>query len=204
MSGAFTSNHRNIAASKHQTMQNLKFPIGTFKKPETVSDDLLQQWKRDITEFPQKLKTLVAPLRPDQLQWVYRPGGWSIHQVVHHCADSHMNSFIRFKLALTEEEPTIKPYWEHLWAEMPDTLTANINSSLAILEGLHYRWNILLENLKPEDMKREFIHPEHGKRFSIETTIALYAWHCNHHLAHVEQALKHKGKFREQDTRLFS
>ncbi len=176
-------------------MQHLKFPVGEFQKPETITNEHIDQWKRDISSFPRRLKKLIEGLRSDQLRWKYRPGGWNILQVVHHCADSHMNSFIRFKLALTEENPTIKPYWENLWAEMPDTVDANIQSSLAILEGLHHRWIIMLNNLKSEDLSREFIHPEHGKHFSIAETIGLYAWHSNHHLAHVEQAIKYKGDF---------
>ncbi|KAA3632678.1 MAG: putative metal-dependent hydrolase [Bacteroidetes bacterium] len=178
-------------------MQNLKYPIGDFKSPEHISPDQLSDWITDIKQFPQKLKSLVQGLRKDQLGWHYRPGGWTIHQVIHHCADSHMNSFIRFKLALTEDSPTIKPYLEHLWAEMPDTLSANIDTSISILEGLHHRWGILLDNLGTDDLESVFIHPEHGKRFTLGETIALYSWHGNHHLAHVEQAIRFKGNFGE-------
>lgn len=183
------------------TMKNLKYPVGPFKRPETITENDLEIWKNVIAQFPAKLSSLVDPLRKDQLLWPYRPGGWTIQQVVHHCADSHMNSFIRFKLALTEDSPTIKPYFENLWAEMPDYLEAEIQASLSILKGLHRRWSILLNHLSAEDLKKEFIHPEHGRLFSLEVTLALYAWHCNHHLAHVEQALRFKGDFgAESDT----
>lgn len=176
-------------------MQHLKFPIGEFTKPQVITSDHIIQWKKDIIAFPGSLKKLVSDLGVDQLLWQYRPGGWTIRQVVHHCADSHMNSFIRFKLALTETSPVIKPYWENLWAEMPDTVSADINGSLSLLEGLHYRWGILLDNLKEEDFTREFVHPEHGKRFSVAENIGIYAWHSNHHLAHVKQAIKFQGNF---------
>ncbi len=176
-------------------MQSLKYPVGPYQDPEQISRDKTEEWINDIRRFPQKLAALTINLRNDQLNWPYRPGGWTIQQVVHHCADSHMNSFIRFKLAMTEDGPTIKPYLEHLWANMPDTLNANIRDSLSILEGLHRRWVILLDNLQQEDLQREFVHPEHGKRFTLGESIALYAWHCNHHLAHVEQAIRFKGNF---------
>ncbi len=176
-------------------MQNLRYPIGNFKSTELFTGGDIMKWTEDIKAFPEKLKTLVQDLRLDQLRWTYRPGGWTIQQVVHHCADSHMNSFIRFKLALTEDAPTIKPYLEHLWAEMPDANYTDINTSLGILDGLHKRWGILLDNLGTQELKKVFIHPEHGKRFTIIDAMDLYAWHCNHHLAHVEQAIRFKGNF---------
>lgn len=183
-------------------ISSLKYPVGAFKAPQNISPSQMQAYLESIDTFPRKLSALTGSLRQEQLEWRYRPGGWSIQQVVHHCADSHMNSFIRFKLALTENSPTIKPYLEHLWADMPDTLNANIKHSLAILEGLHRRWIILLKNLRPEDLSREFIHPEHGKRISLGENIALYAWHCEHHLAHVEQAIRFKGDFRNIEDKL--
>jgi hypothetical protein len=185
-------------------MVSLKYPIGTHKIPERITPKTVAEWIKVIAVFPEKLASLTNPLRNDQLQWLYRPGGWNIQQVVHHCADSHMNSYIRFKLAMTEKSPTIKPYLEHLWAEMPDTLDANIQDSLMILEGLHRRWVILLKNLREDDLRREFIHPEHGKRFTLGENIALYAWHCNHHLAHVEQAIHFKGNFGQDRSTLLA
>ncbi len=114
----------------------------------------------------------------------------NIRQVIHHCADSHMNSFIRFKLSLTEESPTIKPYFEDRWAEMPDYLEVSILNSIQILEGLHLKWTVLLKSLSQSDLEKEFVHPEHGKRFSVAENIGVYAWHSNHHLEHVKSALK--------------
>ena len=109
-------------------------------------------------------------------------------QVVHHCADSHMNSFIRFKLALTEETPTIKPYYENLWAELSDTIQAPIQSSIALLEGLHQRWTILIKTLSTDDLNKQFRHPETDSFITLKTNIGIYSWHCMHHLAHIRNA----------------
>jgi len=127
-----------------------------------------------------------------QLDTAYRPGGWTVRQVVHHCADSHMNSFIRFKLALTEENPTIKPYHEDKWAEMADAKNLPIEPSLKILEGLHDRWAILIKSLSDQDLQKTFYHPANQKTITLATTIALYAWHSRHHLEHVK--LVNEGK----------
>ena len=140
------------------------------------------------------MEVLVKDLSPLELDYIYRPGGWTIKQVVHHCADSHMNSLIRFKLALTEDLPTIKPYFEERWAELADYHNP-ISDSLIILQGVHNRWVTLLKSLDQEQLKRDFIHPEHQKRFTLKETMALYAWHCQHHLAHIEQALEFKNVF---------
>ncbi len=174
-------------------LQALRFPIGEFKKPEVMSPAHIAEWITEIELFPERLCHLVATLTGIELDWRYRPGGWTIQQVVHHCADSHMNSFIRFKLALTEDTPAIKPYSEAQWAELPDTTEAPVSESLKIIEGLHARWARLLRAFNANDLKREFIHPEQGKRFSLAENIGIYAWHCNHHLAHIRQALENKG-----------
>ncbi len=171
-------------------LYQLKFPIGEFKKPEVIDNSLVKQWIKEIQVFPDKIKTITDDLTPEQLNLHYRPNGWSINQVVHHCADSHMNSYIRFKLALTEDAPTIKPYFEERWAELDDANDNDISNSIALIISLHAKWVKLLKRLSPAELKREFIHPEHGKRFSLEETIGTYAWHGNHHLAHIELALK--------------
>lgn len=176
-------------------IEKLRYPIGKFEKPEAIMPDLINQWISEIELFPSRMILLTKDLAEVELNWRYRPNGWTIRQVVHHCADSHMNSFIRFKLCLTENIPTIKPYFEDKWAELPDTTEANISESVKIIEGLHSRWTHLLRSLKPEDMKKEFIHPEQGRRISIEENIGIYAWHSNHHLAHIKQAINFKGKF---------
>lgn len=175
-------------------MKKLKFPIGEFIKPDLITTERVNEWIREIELFPKRLKSLTQNLDKKELDFNYRPQGWTIWQVVHHCADSHMNSVIRFKLALTEESPTIKPYFEAKWAELSD-VTISIDASVKLLEGLHYRWAVLLKSLDEQDLKKEFIHPEHGTRISLAENIGFYAWHSNHHLAHIKQALAHKGEF---------
>jgi hypothetical protein len=174
-------------------LENLKFPIGKFQKPEKLTKEIIESFIQDIESFPSRLKKEVATLNNDQLDTPYRPQGWTIRQVVHHCADSHMNSIIRFKLALTEDKPTIKPYYEERWAELTDSKILPVEPSLKLLEGLHTRWTVLLKSLKEEDFQKTFIHPEHGREFRIDENIGVYAWHCNHHLAHITTLKKTKN-----------
>ncbi|MFT6981572.1 MAG: hypothetical protein ACJAUD_000336 [Crocinitomicaceae bacterium] len=174
---------------------NLRFPIGKFVTPESISDEQLKEWIESIREFPVSVFGLCSKLSEQEINWIYRPGGWAIKQVIHHCADSHMNSLIRFKLALTEDRPTIRPYKEGLWADLVDSQDNDIRNSINILAGTHKKWVMILLNLRQEDMHRGYIHPEHNKYFSIGEAIGLYAWHCNHHLAHIQLALKSKGSF---------
>jgi hypothetical protein len=167
--------------------EHLKYPIGKFEKPTTLTKSIISKWIADISSFPSKLKNEVNHLNDEQLDTKYRPDGWTIRQVIHHCADSHSNSLIRLKLALTEDQPIIKPYHEELWAELSDSKNMPIAPSLKMLEGIHERWAILLNNLYEEHYGRIFIHPEHGKTFRIDENIGVYAWHCNHHLAHITE-----------------
>ncbi len=173
-------------------LEKLKFPIGKFEKPASLTKEILDSFINDIETFPQRLDQEVSHLDRQQLDTPYRPGGWSIRQVVHHCADSHMNSITRFKLALTEDKPGIKPYFEDRWAELPDSRIA-IEPSLQLLQGLHLRWTALLKSLTEEELAKSFIHPEHGKEFRLDENIGVYAWHCNHHLAHITGLKKQKG-----------
>ncbi|MEO6820913.1 MAG: YfiT family bacillithiol transferase [Ginsengibacter sp.] len=174
------------------TEEQLKYPIGKFEKPELITRDILSKWILEISDFPARLKNEVTYLTDEQLDTQYRPGGWTIRQVVHHCADSHMTSFTRFKLALTEEKPTIKPFLEDRWAALSDGKTAPIEPSLMVLEGLHNRWVSLLNSLTEEDLHKKFIHPEQGREFILNENIGIYAWHGNHHLAHITQLKKIK------------
>ena len=176
-------------------LEELKYPIGKFNWPKEVSNAELKIWMDAIESFPARLKSEVENLTDEELSMIYRPDGWNIRQVVHHCADSHSNAFTRFKLTLTEDKPTIKPYHENLWALLPDVTVTPIEWSLQMLEGLHKRWNILLRNLSVTDLQRAYIHPDHGRELKLESVVALYAWHSNHHLAHVQQAKKCNGKF---------
>ncbi|WP_409348184.1 YfiT family bacillithiol transferase [Paenibacillus gyeongsangnamensis] len=162
----------------------LRFPIGEFENPAGLDLDQVQGWIQDIADLPEQLRRVVTQLDADQWETPYRPGGWTARQVVHHLADSHMNSLIRFKLALTEEEPVIKPYDEAAWAQLPDTLAADPEMSLALLDSLHARWAQLLLSLPAEAWLRAFRHPERGRVLLYENA-AMYAWHGKHHLAHI-------------------
>lgn len=173
-------------------MENLQFPIGKFISPSVITTDMRTAYIRTIEEFPKDLQLALQNISEDQLDTTYRPEGWTVRQVVHHCADSHCNSFIRFKLALTEESPIVKPYREEQWAELADSRILPIASSLQILEGVHYRWTFLLRSMRDTDFGKVFIHPEHGKAFRLDTVLAMYAWHCVHHLAHILLVVKNK------------
>ena len=176
-------------------LQQLKFPVGEYTSPQKINEKHIAEWIITIKDFHKKVKQLTENLTTEQKNWRYRPDGWKIKQVVHHCADSHMNSIIRFKLAITEENPKIRPYYEDRWAELIDSQDDDLENSLLLLTGLHNKWAQLLESFSATDLKREFIHPEHGRRFVLDEAIGMYAWHCNHHLAHIKQALEAKGKY---------
>lgn len=166
-------------------LEKLKYPTGKFQIPDAYSETQRSVCIKEIELLPSRIKSSVERLSDDQLDTVYRPGGWTIRQVVHHCADSHSNAFIRFKLALTEDSPTVKPYFEARWAELPDSKSAEISSSLKILEGIHIRWIVLLQSLSSEDFEKTFFHPEKNKMVSLNETLAMYAWHGRHHLGHI-------------------
>ena len=170
-----------------------QYPVGKFEMPDQVSRDMFLQWISEIAAFPERISNEVKSLTDAQLDTPYRDGGWTLRQVVHHCADSHINAVCRIKLALTEEKPVIKPYAEASWAELSDGKTYPIDASLAILKGLHERWAILLENCGEEDLQKVFIHPEHSREISIGEVTGLYAWHCRHHLAHITTLKAAKG-----------
>ena len=171
-------------------LEKLKYPVGKYVAPEKIKKSEIKRWIKEIDKLPKKLKDAVKNLNDEQLDTRYRPDGWTIRQVIHHLADSHMNSHARFRLALTEENPTIKPYLENLWAELPDAKEAPIKYSLEILRNVHKRWIILLKSLDNMQLKRTLFHPEHDKNLSIEWLIGLYAWHSNHHLAHITELKK--------------
>ncbi|MEQ9052512.1 MAG: putative metal-dependent hydrolase [Marinoscillum sp.] len=178
-----------------EALEQIKFPVGKFTKPDLLTASQIQNWTSTIRSFPEAVATLTRPLSRTELNWQYRPGGWTIKQVVHHCADSHMNSLMRFKLALTEESPTIRPYHEDRWAELSDSLDDEINNALDLLNGLHGKWVKLISALSSADLQRTFVHPEHGQSFTLAETIGTYDWHCRHHLTHIQLALVHKGSF---------
>jgi uncharacterized damage-inducible protein DinB len=165
-------------------MTDLRYPIGKFHFDGPLTEDSKQTSLDDIARAPANLRDALKGLSEAQLDTPYRPGGWTVRQVVHHVPDSHMNAYIRFKLALTEEEPTIKPYEQQLWADLEDTKSTPIEVSLTMLDSLHDRWVRLLQSLTPKDWKLTFRHPELGL-VSLEKNLALYAWHGRHHTAHI-------------------
>lgn len=170
-------------------MTDLRFPVGKFSYEASPSEGQKQQLIADIAQTPASLRKAVQGLSEAQLDTPYRPEGWTVRQVVHHVPDSHLNSYVRFKLALTEDEPTIKPYEEGRWAELPDSKATPIEVSLTLLDSLHDRWVRLLRALTPEQWKRSFRHPELGS-MTLEKTLALYAWHGKHHVAHITELRK--------------
>ena len=176
------------------TEADLRYPIGKFERPERLTESERRAAIQQIEQAPARLRAAVAGLNDQQLDTPYRPGGWTIRQTIHHVADSHMNAFSRFKLALTEDVPTIKPYLEARWAELADS-KAPIAPSLALLDGLHQRWLALLHSLAPADWSREYLHPEHNKKISLDQTLALYSWHGRHHTAHIT-SLRERNSWR--------
>jgi DinB superfamily len=167
-------------------MEELRYPIGKFVAPTAITLAQREAWISDIAQLPSQLRQAVAGLNEAQLDTPYRPGGWSLRQLVHHIADSHLNAFIRLKWTLTEDSPTIKAYWEERWAENPDNLRLAIEVSLGLLDHLHQRWVFLLRNLGEADFARGYIHPESQRFFRLDEYLGLYAWHGRHHLAHAK------------------
>jgi hypothetical protein len=165
-------------------IEQLRYPIGKFSFPESTTAQQRTEWIRDIFETPGKVRAAAAGLSPKQLDTPYRPGGWTVRQVIHHVPESHMNSYVRFKLALTEDTPIIKPYDEGLWAKLPDVQETPVEVSLALLESLHQRWVRVLELMTDADYARQFRHPELGL-VRLDQNLALYAWHGKHHVAHL-------------------
>jgi len=164
--------------------QDPRYPIGKFSWPASISEADRRVMIEEIDAAPARVRAAAAGLTPAQLATPYRDGGWTVRQVVHHLPDSHMNAYVRFKLALTEDEPTIKPYEEARWAALPDSENVPIETSLALLEALHKRWVALMRSMPPADWSRKFRHPELGV-MPLDKTLALYAWHGKHHVAHI-------------------
>lgn len=180
-------------------LEELKYPKGKYVVPDTIDQSTISGWIHTLEALPANLTKLVENLSYENLDWQYRPKGWKIRQVVHHLADSHMNSFIRFKLMMTEDNPTIRPYMEGAWAETVDANNSEISTSLTILEGLHARLTTLLQDMISDDWNRTFFHPEYEKKLTLSWMIGLYAWHCDHHLAHIQQAIDKEGDFTWDD-----
>jgi uncharacterized damage-inducible protein DinB len=163
--------------------EDLRYPIGRFDSGREVTQELRNEFIRTIKDLPKKIAESVKGLNDEQLDTEYRPEGWTVRQTVHHVADSHLNSYCRFKLALTEDNPTIRPYYEDRWAELKDS-ELPIDVSLKIIEGVHERWVTLLESFTEDDFKRKLQHPESGE-WTLDKFLGLYDWHSKHHTAHI-------------------
>lgn len=165
-------------------MTDPRYPIGKFAMPNSLSAADRDAAIRAVAETPSRLRAAVSGLSDSQLDTTYRDGGWTVRQVVHHVPDSHVNAYIRFKLALTEDSPTIKPYDENAWAHLPDTASTPVEISLTMMDALHDRWTNLLESMTPADFGRMLVHPERGP-LTLDQMLAMYAWHGRHHVAHI-------------------
>ena len=174
-------------------MGDLRYPVGEFRLEGEATDERRRGWIEEIAAAPGQFRAAVTGLTDDQLDTPYRPGGWTVRQVAHHLPDSHMNAYTRFRLALTEDRPTIKPYQEARWAELSDARSAPVEVSLGLLERLHERWVLLLRSLGASDFARAFRHPEHGREMRLGEVLALYAWHGRHHTAHVTELRRRMG-----------
>ena len=172
--------------------EDLKYPIGKYIA-QPFSEKLLGEWLIDTKNLPQHLENSILNLDEAQLNLTYRDGGWTLKQVVHHVGDSHMNAYIRFKLGLTEDNPTIKPYDEVAWAKMKDTQNLPVNISLTLLHALHARWYEILRHLHEADLSRTIFHPEHKKEMTLWFLLGMYAWHGRHHTAHITSLRERMG-----------
>ena len=174
-------------------MTDLRYPIGKFTFEGEATAVQRRQQIELVANAPAALRAAVTGLTPDQMETPYRPGGWTVRQVVHHVPDSHLHAYARFKLALTEDEPTIKPYDEGRWAELGDTRIVSPSVSLALLEALHERWVALLRSMTSGEYRRTFQHPEYGRALTLDEALAMYAWHGRHHVAHITSLRERQG-----------
>lgn len=165
-------------------MQDLRYPIGKFSAQDTYTKEETIGFIENIESFPIRLEKEVVTLSDEQLDTPYREGGWTVRQVIHHLADSHMHAYIRVKWTLTEDSPIIKAYFEKLWAETPEN-SGKISLSIDLLKALHVKWSLLLKSIPDEKLERYFVHPETQRQVRINTLMGMYAWHGNHHLAHI-------------------
>lgn len=173
-----------------KSIEQMRYPIGKYVVPERMDQEQIAEWIADLTRLPSALRMAVKSLSDAQLDTPYRPGGWSLRQVVHHLPDSHMNAYIRFKLSVTEDNPVIKPYHEDRWAETGEAKFSDVEMSLNLLDALHIRWTAFLRTLQRDQLKRTYTHPEYNKTFALDEVLGMYVWHGKHHLAHITETIK--------------
>jgi hypothetical protein len=173
-------------------MSSLSYPVGRFERPDSLTDAQRKDAIASIAATPKRFRDAIAGLNDRQLDTPYRPDGWTVRQVAHHVPDSHMNAYIRFKLALTEDNPTIKPYEEAEWAKLADVRATPVETSLALLDHLHARWDTILRAMTASDFARTLHHPENGK-LTLDQMLALYEWHGRHHTAHITSLRERNG-----------
>jgi len=178
---------------ENNSSDKLRYPIGKYKIPQQITSTHIATWIATLEELPLRLQKLVEGLTEDQLDTPYRPSGWTVRQVIHHISDSHHHSYVRFKWALTEENPIIKPYFEKEWASLFDTRTAPIAMSLNHLKAVHFKLVYLLKGLSKEQLRRTFTHPDGNVVSTLEENIGRYAWHGSHHFAHIENLIQREG-----------
>lgn len=169
--------------------EHLKYPIGKWSKPQAYSDEQIRNWIQDIRSLPADIHTALEGRGEEVFAYCYRPGGWTLRQLIHHVADSHMNAYIRHKLAFTENEPRIMPYREHEWAHLEDVQRVPVATSIALLTALHQRWTVFLEHVGYDEWDCGFFHPEHNRLILLKESLSMYAWHSRHHLEHIKLAL---------------
>lgn len=173
-------------------MTDPRYPIGKFQRQQAITDQERSECIRNIAEAPATLREVIRGLNEQQLNTSYRDGGWTVRQVVHHLPDSHLNAYVRFKLAMTEDTPAVKTYHEDLWAELHDARTADVATSLALLESLHARWVMFLRSMSASDFAKTFHHPDHGV-MNLDFLVQLYAWHGRHHIAQITSLKERMG-----------
>lgn len=178
---------------ENDALQQLRYPIGVYVVPEEITEQHLEDWITILEHLPKRLADMVKPLSEEQLETPFRPGGWTVRQLVHHISDSHHHSYIRFKWALTEDNPVIKPYLEKEWSKLFDAQSAPIQMSLDHLKAVHAKLVYLLKGLSKDELQRKFTHPEGNETTTLEENIGRYAWHGSHHFAHIENLIKREG-----------
>ena len=171
-----------------EDLEKLKFPIGKFIWKSKLTNNDFNFHKEKIANYPTVLNQSIKNFNLIDFKKVYRPGGWQVSQLIHHLADSHTHSYIRFKQAIIEDTPTIMDYKPDNWAKTADSLTDDVSSSMNIIKGVHYRWSVLLNSLKLDDLSRKYYHPNRDKYYPLHVVLALYSWHGDHHLAHIRNS----------------